>query len=82
MAKKTDSSRKTQTPAKAVPAKAAVSTPVRNSAIPKTSASPAQRAEISRDQIALRAYYISRSGTGGSETDNWLRAERELRSGK
>ena len=33
------------------------------------------------EEIALRAYYISRSGSGGSQDDNWLRAERELRGG-
>jgi hypothetical protein len=29
--------------------------------------------------IAKRAFEISRSGTGGSELDNWFRAESELR---
>jgi hypothetical protein len=29
--------------------------------------------------IAKRAYEIHLSGQGGSELDNWLRAERELR---
>jgi hypothetical protein len=33
-----------------------------------------------RDRIARRAYEIWQSGNGGSELDNWLRAERELRS--
>jgi hypothetical protein len=80
MAKKpTPSSRKTESaPAKASPSKA-VSTPVRNSAIPKSSAASAPKAEITRDEIALRAYHIHLSGTGGSESDNWFRAERELR---
>ena len=56
-------------------------TEVRNTAIPKLL--PAKKkiaAEITRDQIARRAYEIYASGTGGSETDNWLRAERELRA--
>jgi hypothetical protein len=79
MAKKiSPPSRKIETPA----AKATVSTPVRNSAIPKASASPAAKAEITRDQIAKRAYEIHLSGGGGSETDNWHRAERELRGGR
>lgn len=55
-----------------------ISTPVRNSAIPKAQApKPASRA-VSRDQIAKRAYEISQSPQCGSEVDNWLRAEREL----
>jgi len=40
-----------------------------------TSASPA----ITYELIAERAYYISISGTGGSEDDNWHRAEAELK---
>jgi hypothetical protein len=59
-----------------------VSTPVRNSAIPKAAALAAKKpvaVEITQDQIATRAYEIWLSGTGGSESDNWFRAERELR---
>ena len=67
-------------------AAAKTTTPVRNSAIPKTSpaakaaanSAPAPR-EISHEMIAKRAYEISISGSGGSEFDNWIRAERELR---
>lgn len=55
---------------------APVSTPVRNTAIPKVT--PIKK-EITYDQIAKRAFEIHCSGTGGSETDNWHRAERELR---
>ena len=55
---------------------ASVSTPVRNTPIPKVAAI---RKEITHDQIARRAFEIHCSGTGGSETDNWHRAERELR---
>jgi hypothetical protein len=51
-------------------------TPVRNSAIPKL---PVKK-EVTREQIAEKAYYISISGQGGSEMDNWLRAERELKA--
>lgn len=58
---------------------ASVSTPVRNSAVPKVSASAAVRRDVPHDQIAKRAYEIWLSGTGGSQEDNWLRAERELR---
>jgi hypothetical protein len=54
-------------------------TEVRNTAIPKLTKKKSVPAEITRDAIARRAYEIYASGTGGSETDNWLRAERELR---
>jgi hypothetical protein len=67
---------KTTTPAAAAP----VTTPVRNSAIPpKTVAAPKKAAAPSFDQISLRAYQIHLSGTGGSQDDNWFRAEKELR---
>jgi hypothetical protein len=82
----TNSTRKT-TPAKTV------STPVRNSAIPR-STSPTNRGfgnngggaalasgrQITHEAIAKRAYEIWKSGKGGSQYDNWLRAERELRA--
>ena len=62
---------------KAAPAAPArTTTPVRNSAIPKLGAA---RTQISHEMIAKRAYEISISGQGGSEVDNWLRAERELK---
>ena len=83
MAKKTT---KTTTPLKSkvesAPAKTkSVSTPVRNSAIPKAAAVAKKPIEITQAQIAKRAYEIYASGTGGSESDNWHRAERELRAG-
>ena len=40
---------------------------------------PRVSGEITQDMIARRAYEIYCSGTGGSEFDNWCRAERELR---
>jgi hypothetical protein len=61
---------------------------VRNSPVPKkvkpraAAAAPAalaQAVEITHDMIARRAYEISQSPNCGSELDNWLRAERELR---
>lgn len=64
-------------------------TPVRNSPVPKSAAKPAakpaaaaavQKKQVSHADIARRAYEIWASGQGGSETENWLRAERELRS--
>ena len=64
-------------PAKGAPAIA--STPVRNSAVPKPMVKGIAKKEISHADIAKRAFEIHCSGTGGSETDNWYRAERELR---
>jgi len=49
-------------------------TAVRNTTVPK-----AVRKEITHELIAKRAYEIWKSGAGGSEHDNWVRAERELR---
>ena len=69
---------------KSAPAKAKAApvtkteTTVRNTPLPKVAkAAPV----ITHDLIAKRAYEISQGGTGGSETDNWHRAERELRAG-
>ena len=83
MAKKptTPVSRSTTTPAKTPAAKAAspapVTSPVRNTAVPKTTS--AAKPVLTHEMIAKRAYEIYLSGTGGSEHDNWVRAERELR---
>ena len=58
--------------------------PVRNSSIPKAVSRPAtpsiSRKPITHDMIAKRAYEISQSPQCGSEFDNWVRAERELRN--
>ena len=80
MAQKPTSSKKTALKPIAKPIEKAVSTPIRNTAIPKVAAvaAPAPR-QIAQEQIAKRAYEIFASGTGGSESDNWFRAERELR---
>lgn len=53
-----------------------MTTPVRNTAIPKIPA----KVEVTHEMIAKRAYEIHLSGQGGSELDNWLRAERELKA--
>jgi hypothetical protein len=80
MAKKATNISVPKTPVKAADAvvdssvKATVS---RNSPVPK--AAPAKR-EISQEMIAKRAYEIFATGRGGSQDDNWHRAERELRS--
>ncbi len=56
-------------------------TEVRNSAIPPKLSSVAKKLArvITHDTIARRAFEIYASGDGGSETENWYRAERELR---
>src|SRR5437762_14108263 len=67
------------TPTVNPPAKAAspVSTPVRNSAVPKSA--PSSKTTVTHEMIAKRAYEISQSPQCGSQHDNWIRAERELR---
>ena len=66
-----------ETKSKKPAAKTVVSTPVRNTPVPK----PAVRkpVEITYDMIARKAFEIHASGRGGSELDNWFAAERELR---
>ncbi len=66
---------------------APVSTDVRNSPIPRagtpsfsTAPRTTPRKEISKEAIAKRAYEIFLSGKGGTDMENWLRAERELRA--
>jgi len=57
-------------------------TAVRNTSIPKGPATVVpERAEVTHDAIARRAYEISQSPEAGDEMSNWLRAERELRGG-
>jgi cell division protein FtsN len=77
-----------KTPSKAAPkpstparSAAPVSTPVRNTAVPKAAPAP-KPVVITYEMIAKRAFEIHCGGTGGSEQDNWYRAERELRAGK
>lgn len=81
MPQKPVSSKKVVAKPIAKPIEKAVSTPIRNTPIPKVVAAVATPApkQITREQIAKRAYEIFASGTGGSESDNWFRAERELR---
>jgi hypothetical protein len=56
---------------------ATTTTPARNSPVPRPSA---MRRDVSHEMIAKRAYEIYVSGRGGSQVDNWLRAERELKA--
>jgi hypothetical protein len=78
MAKKSPIVNKTAAPAVKAADPSIKSIDVRNSPIPRAVA-PAARKQPTYEQIAQRAYEIWQSGTGGSETDNWHRAERELR---
>ena len=64
----------------APPAKVVKKSSPRNSPVPKA-AIPLARREVTREMIAKRAYEIFVGGTGGDETHNWLRAERELKAG-
>jgi hypothetical protein len=69
-------------PAKSTPAKStpvATTTPVRNTSIPPKPAVVPAKKVVTHEAIAIRAYEISRSGMGGSEDQNWLQAERELK---
>ncbi len=81
MAKKVTASAKKTAAAPKNASSQTTSSAVRNSAIPKAVAPVAKKLEITHDQIARRAYEIHLSGSGGSESDNWHRAERELRAG-
>jgi len=67
--------------ASSAPAAPVSTTPVRNTPIPRPQSSPSsfQKKQPTPDQIAKRAYEIWQSGKGGSQQDNWYRAERELR---
>ena len=73
--------------------KKTTTTKVRNSPIPKAPAAPARPGvsasptatvgaprRITHDEIARKAYEIWKSGRGGTAFENWIRAERELRT--
>jgi hypothetical protein len=67
-------------------------TSVRNTPIPRSNSGGSATAtavrpsissnkrEITREQIAERAYFISQSSNCSTQDQNWLRAERELRA--
>ena len=61
-------------------AKAVARTEIRNTPIPKAVPRSAVPRVVTYDMIAVRAYEIHASGQGGSEFDNWIRAEREIRT--
>ena len=47
----------------------------------KATSKKAAAPEITQEMIAERAYHISQSGEGGTDEENWHRAEAELRQG-
>jgi hypothetical protein len=62
------------TPSRKVPAPTTV---VRNTPVPRSAAT---KPPVTHEMIAKRAYEIYRSPRSGSQVENWLRAERELKS--
>ena len=82
MSRKTSPAKKTpvKSAPKAIAKKPVASTPVRNTAIPKVATSaPAAKLLVTQEMIAVRAFEISCGPNCGSEFENWIRAERELR---
>ena len=83
MAKKTTSpviAASAKVVSKAEPSKSApVSTPVRNTPIPRVPVAMPAKMPVSHEMIARRAFEIHCSGFGGNQDHNWLRAEAELR---
>jgi len=63
----------------AAPEKEAVGT--KKPTTPKATTKKAAAPEITQEMIAERAYDISQSGEGGTDEENWHRAEAELRQG-
>jgi hypothetical protein len=59
--------------------KTTTTTRKRATPIPRDGQGNGSAREISYEMIARRAYEIFVSGTGGSQEENWYRAERELR---
>ena len=56
---------------------AATKKPTTRRATSRKAAAP----EITQEMIAERAYHISQCGEGGTDEENWHRAEAELRQG-
>ena len=63
----------------AAPEKEAVGT--KKPTTPKATTKKAAAPEITQEMIAERAYHISQSGEGGTDEENWHRAEAELLQG-
>ena len=51
--------------------------PINGGAKSRKAAAPA----FTQEMVAKRAYHISQSGEGGTDEENWHRAEAELRAG-
>lgn len=88
MAKKAAVSKKKSSASELMPTVApqvASKSPVRKTVTPRNTAAKAEASPpgvvptITHSMIAERAYHIYRSGSGGSEYDNWCRAEAELK---
>lgn len=78
MSRQAFGSRTTSAPKASTPA----STSVRNTTVPRPQQQQQQGRAITHEAIAKRAYEISQSPQCGSEFDNWIRAERELKGGR
>ena len=59
---------------------AATATATKKTTTRRASTKKAATPEITYEMIAERAYHISESGEGGSDEENWHRAETELRN--
>jgi hypothetical protein len=79
MGKKTESSKQAADPALAKPAakKAAA-----KKSVAKTSSTPPKKPAFTRDDVALRAYFIAekrqKAGLPGDAQHDWIEAERQL----
>lgn len=80
MSRKIQNSSRNSSNVKPLKATPRAASPVRNTPVPKPHPRSQQPVAITYDMIAQRAYEIWQSGRGGSDFDNWVRAERELRS--
>ena len=47
-----------------------------------TTKKAAAKTDVTYEMIAERAYHISQSGDGGTDEENWHRAEEELKAAK
>jgi hypothetical protein len=65
--------------AKEKKAEATATAPKKTTTRRTTSKKAAAAPEVTYEMIAERAYHISQSGEGGSDEENWHRAEAELR---
>ncbi len=76
MSKKKSKSKNSDSKGSASRKTPAPTTVVRNTPVPRPTAAKPQ---VTYEMIAKRAYEIYRSPRNGSQVENWLRAERELK---